>query len=204
LVTDKGRLPDPLPAAARMPAGSLVILRHYDDPERERLARRLAMLCRCRRLRLLIAGDWRLARMVGAGLHLAEGLVPKMPVAARLHRRRSGQLLTVAAHGRAGLARAAQAGADAALLSPVFPTLSHPGQAALGRCAFRRLVAQARLPVYALGGVTVATVLGLARSKAQGVAAIGGFAPQQSGAHEKKETAQAPSLLPPLCPTIRR
>jgi thiamine-phosphate pyrophosphorylase len=176
LVTDEQRLPDPLPAATRLPPGSLVILRHYTDPERDRLAERLAALCRSRRLRLLIAGDWRLARTVGAGLHLAEGLLPAMPVAARLHRRQSGQLLTVAAHGRNGLARAAQAGADAALLSPVFPTRSHPGQAGLGRCAFRRLVHQARLPVYALGGVTVATVLGLVRSKAQGVAAIGGFA----------------------------
>jgi thiamine-phosphate pyrophosphorylase len=51
-----------------------------------------------------------------------------------------------------GLAR--RLGADAALLSPVFPTRSHPGGAVLGPVRFRLLARQARLPVIALGGMT--------------------------------------------------
>ena len=34
LLTDTARLPNPLRAAAALPRGSAIILRHYDDPER--------------------------------------------------------------------------------------------------------------------------------------------------------------------------
>ncbi|WP_343868577.1 thiamine phosphate synthase, partial [Caenispirillum bisanense] len=52
---------------------------------------------------------------------------------------------------------AAVLGADAALLSPVFPTRSHPGAATLGPWRFSLWAGAARLPVVALGGVTAAT-----------------------------------------------
>ncbi|MBM3519127.1 MAG: thiamine phosphate synthase, partial [Alphaproteobacteria bacterium] len=38
LLSDSLRLPDPLPAAACLPRGAAVILRHYDDPKRPALA----------------------------------------------------------------------------------------------------------------------------------------------------------------------
>ena len=66
LLTDGVRLPDPLPAAATLPRGAGVILRHYDDPDRPALARELASLCRHRGLRLLIAGDGPLAAQAEA------------------------------------------------------------------------------------------------------------------------------------------
>ena len=44
--------------------------------------------------------------------------------------------------------------ADAVLLSPVFPTRSHPGGKVLGPVRFREIARQARLPVIALGGMT--------------------------------------------------
>lgn len=43
--------------------------------------------------------------------------------------------------------------ADFALLSPVLPTASHPGEPALGWEGFSQLAAQSPIPVYALGGV---------------------------------------------------
>jgi thiamine-phosphate pyrophosphorylase len=175
LVTDYDRLADPLPATTRLPVGSLVIFRHYEDPERPLLAVRLAKLCRERRLRLLIATDFDLALSLGCGLHLPEGLVGRALPRVRLWHRRSGRLLTAAAHGRPGAVRAASLGADAILLAPVFPTLSHPGADTLGLIAFRRLVRLARLDVYALGGVTADSVRGLVASGAVGVAAVGGF-----------------------------
>ena len=61
LVTDTARLPDPLGAAAQLPAGSAVLLRDYNLPTREALALELAALCRQLRLKLLIAGDAALA-----------------------------------------------------------------------------------------------------------------------------------------------
>jgi thiamine-phosphate pyrophosphorylase len=176
LLTDRDRLADPLGAARRLPAGSLVVLRHYGDPERVLLAGRLAKVCRARRLVLVVAGDLGLAIRLRAGLHLAEGLARTASPRLRLWHRRGGGLLTVAAHSAAALQRARRLGADAALLSPVFPTVSHPEAAGLGPLAFRRLCRGAGLPVYALGGVSVTTVRRLAGSGAVGIATIGGLA----------------------------
>jgi thiamine-phosphate pyrophosphorylase len=175
LLTDARRLPDPLAAAARLPAGSFVILRHYGAAERDLLAQRLAVLCRARRLALLVAADFDLAVALKSGLHLPEGLVAKASVRIRLWHRRGGRWLTAAAHGRSALVRAAALRADAALLSPVFPTASHPAARPLGPVVFRRLVRQAGLPVYALGGVNAATILRLSGSGAAGVAAVSGL-----------------------------
>jgi thiamine-phosphate pyrophosphorylase len=175
LLTDHCRLPDPLPVAARLPAGSLVIFRHYGAENRDAMAQNLAKLCRSRRLRLLVAGDFDLAVSLGSGLHLPENLARQVPARVRLWHRRSGKMMTVAAHGRSALVAAGRAGTDAALLSPVFPTLSHPGQPCLGLLAFRRLVRRTTLDIYALGGVSTATINSLAGSGAVGIATVGGF-----------------------------
>ncbi len=154
-VTDDRRQPDPLPRLATLPAGTGVLFRHYGlaPAARARLAWAVAARCRQRHLRLWVAADAALARAVGAeGLHLPEGLARCPTPAVRRWRGR----LTVAAHDRAALARAAALGADAALLSPVFPTLSHPGAPGLGWGRFARLARAAPLPVIALGGMDAA------------------------------------------------
>jgi len=177
LLTDDVRLPDPAAAVSRLRRGSAVILRHYNTPDRAALARTLARICRRRGLRLLIAGDWRLAAAVGAdGVHLPEGLVRRGPGAwnAGLPRR-PGFLVTAAAHSPAALFRAVRAGADAALLSPVFPTASHPGAPTLGVLRFALWCRSAPLPVYALGGVDTRTAPRLAGSGLAGLAGIGGW-----------------------------
>ncbi|MDX8402504.1 MAG: thiamine phosphate synthase [Mariprofundaceae bacterium] len=68
-------------------------------------------------------------------------------------RRRS---LSASCHDADELARATRGGADFALLSPVFPTASHPGAATLGAKGFLRLARRVPIPVLALGGVTPA------------------------------------------------
>ena len=171
LMTDAARLPDPLATAARLPAGAAVILRDYDAPGRVALAAALSALCRARRLRLLVAADAELAARVGAdGLHLPEGLVPRMP-----RRWPRDWLITAAAHSPAALRRAWRAGADAALLSPVFATASHPNAPTLGVLRFAAWANEAPLPVYALGGINADTARRLIDSRAVGLAGIGGM-----------------------------
>ncbi len=175
LMTDSRRLAEPEPVVCRLPRGSAVILRHYDDPDRTALADRLSGLCRRLGIRLLIAGDGRLAVAVTAGgLHLPETLVARAPRTWRLWRR-PGWLVTAAAHSPAAIARAARAGVDAVLLSPVFPTESHPGARVLGPLLFARWAIRSPLPVYALGGVSAATIGRIAGSGAVGVATVGGL-----------------------------
>jgi thiamine-phosphate pyrophosphorylase len=78
-------------------------------------------------------------------------------------------LITASVHSLAGLAKAKSV--DAVFLSPVFPTASHPGRAALTAVRANAIARAARLPVYALGGVDACNAGRL--SSFAGIAAIG-------------------------------
>lgn len=170
LLSDAARLPDPRAAARRLPPGAGVLAR--DMTMGVLLA--LARLCRARRLVLLVAGEGRVALRLRAGLHLPDRR-PARHLLPFLRARRAGAgwaRLSVAAHGRAGLARGRRLGADFLLLSPVFPTASHPGGATLGPLRFAALAARAGRPVLALGGMTPRNAR---RVRSAGFAAIGGL-----------------------------
>ena len=175
LFTDARRLPDPRPAAARLPRGLAgVVLRHDGEPGRKTLGRDLACICRSRRLALVVAGDARLAAALGAGVHLRAG---RWPCHVRLPpRRHGGRLITSSAHGPADLRRAARAGAAVAFLSPVFATASHPGARSLGLSRWVRLARSAGLSVAALGGVDGRRVRGLPVRVCAAIGAIGALA----------------------------
>ncbi|OHC75571.1 MAG: hypothetical protein A3G18_04355 [Rhodospirillales bacterium RIFCSPLOWO2_12_FULL_58_28] len=175
-MTDNIKLPDPLPVAAALPCGSAVILRHYDAPDRSGLAHELAALCRRKHLRLLVAGDARLALAVGAaGLHLPEKQARQGPGTWQAWRR-PDWIVTAAAHSPAALRQAARIGADAALLSPVFESAGHSELSPLGPLLFAAWRRSSPLPVYALGGVSAATAPRLSISGCCGLAAIDGLA----------------------------
>ena len=172
MITDSARLPDPLSAVARLPRGSAVLLRDYNLPSRDELAHELATLCRRHHLKLLIAGDAALAIRVGAaGLHLPEERISE----SRRWRHRRRWLITASAHSREALRRAKMAGVNAAFLSPVFATGSHPTQPPLGSKRFNLIATHAALPVYALGGITAVNAVKLVDGNAVGIAAIGAF-----------------------------
>ncbi|MBF0562028.1 MAG: thiamine phosphate synthase [Alphaproteobacteria bacterium] len=177
LLTDE-RGPDPLAMAARLPAGSGIVLRSYtlSTPERRELAIRLGILCKARRLWLVVAADPHLAALARAdGLHLPEGIARHGILApALLWLRRKGGFLTVAAHSQIAIRRAAILGARAALLSPVFTTASHPGARTIGPHRFAAWCRAAPIPVYALGGLSAKTVRRLRGAGAVGVATVGG------------------------------
>ena len=170
LVGDPLRLPDPRGLAARLPAGAAVLARGL-APE---VTRGLAAILRRRRAWLLVGGDGRLALRLGAGLHLPdrEGVAGLLPFLRA--RRERGLLLTAAAHGRQGLARARRLGADGVVVSPVFPTRSHPGAPGLGPLRWAALARRAGRPALALGGLRPANAGRLPRWAA-GLAAIDGF-----------------------------
>ena len=173
LVTDRNRLPNPLAAIERLPRGAAVLLRDYELPDRSLFANKLTKLCRRRGLRLMIAGDVRLAAAVHAdGIHFSESAARRSA-----HPRiRPTSFTTFACHDAASLHRAEARGATACLLSPVFKTASHPTARPLGPWRFAKLARGANLPVYALGGVNEHTARRLLGSGACGVAAIGALA----------------------------
>lgn len=123
------------------------------------------------RASLLVNHDVDLARELGVGVHLK---------AAQLHALRERPLshdawVGASCHGAEELERAAELGVDFATLSPVCATASHPDAKPLGWERFAQLVADARLPVYALGGVGPDDLERARIAGAQGVAGIRAF-----------------------------
>lgn len=176
LVTDERRLPDPRPAIRRLPAGSGVLFRHHDWPQRAELAQAVARLCRVKRLVLLVANDWRLAAQVGAaGVHLAESLARSGRVGPCLGWVRRGRILSVAAHSAQALYAARTIGASLCVLSQAFASRSHPGRAPLGAIRFAALARHSTIPVIALGGMNLRTWQRLPPDCAHGWAAIDGL-----------------------------
>ncbi|MBV1917277.1 MAG: thiamine phosphate synthase [Sphingomonadaceae bacterium] len=134
-------------ALAHLPHGSGLIFRHTHLDERRRRARfaKLARIARMRGHLVILSGSAALARQWGAdGAYGPAGLLARGPACLRL----------VTAHGLHEIGKAHRARADALLLSPVFPTRSHPGADALGATRFRLLASRALVPTIALGGMT--------------------------------------------------
>ncbi|TAM94045.1 MAG: Nudix family hydrolase [Rhodanobacteraceae bacterium] len=121
--------------------------------------------------RLLINHDIGLARELGVGLHLKAAQLRELrerPLA-------RGAWVAASCHDAGELELAARLGVDFATLSPVCATASHPDAVPLGWEQFAHVVADARLPVYALGGVGPDDLDRARAAGAQGVAGIRAF-----------------------------
>ena len=168
-LTDPDRIKDPLAAAAGLRPGSGVILRHFGRPDQIALAADLARICRSGGHVFLIAADPQLARRSGAdGVHWPAAQIAS---ALRWRRREPRCIMTASAHDPSELRRAARL-ADAALLSPVFPSDSPSAGRPLGPWRAGALARRAAVPVYALGGVTPRRAKRLRRLGFSGVAAV--------------------------------
>ena len=133
-------------ALAGLPRGSGLIFRHYHLGESKRRARwrKLVAIARARGCIAVLAGPARKARGWRAdGCYGPAGMLARGPALLRL----------VTAHSLHELGQAHRARADLVLLSPVFPTRSHPGGSTLGPLRFRLLARQGSVPVIALGGM---------------------------------------------------
>jgi thiamine-phosphate pyrophosphorylase len=82
---------------------------------------------------------------------------------------------TLPTHDEDELAEATLAGMDAAFLSPIFATQSHPDARPLGRPRAVALAQAARIPLFALGGINEASAASLHGAPFQGFGAIGAF-----------------------------
>lgn len=139
-------------ALMHLPRGSGFIFRHYHLPEAERRARFhvLARLARARGHVVVLSGDADTARRWGAdGAYGPARSLSRGPAFLRL----------ITAHSLRELVKAGRA--DAVLLSPIFPTRSHPRGKVLGSLRFRLISRQSRVPVIALGGMTAARAMAL-------------------------------------------
>lgn len=163
-MTDDDRLPDPLRAARALPRGSMVIVRSRDAAKRRALVSALKPIACARNLKILVAGD---AALALHGIHLPETRAKEAAHWRALHPR---WIITVAAHSSSINVREA----DAILLSPIFPTESHPTAKHIGAARARLMARSMKTPVYALGGVDAINAASL--NGFSGIAAIGALA----------------------------
>jgi len=103
---------------------------------------------------LIVHSQADVARAVGAdGVHVAAVNMVEIPTM-RKWINRTDIMISASCHDADELEEAGKCGADFALLSPAFPTASHPGAPQLGAKRFRALAEASPLPVVGLGGVT--------------------------------------------------
>lgn len=103
------------------------------------------------------------ASTVAHGLHLSSAALM------RLQQRPAG-LCGASCHNVQELAHAQQLGLDFAVVSPVLPTLSHPAAPTLGWAVFADLLRDCSIPVYAMGGLSPADMVGAWQHGAHGLA----------------------------------
>lgn len=137
---------------ARLDAGlQLVQLRekHLSHDELHALALRMVAMMHPYGAKLIVNADVELAREIGAdGVQLTAAQV------ASLDERPDVPWCGASCHSAEELRRAEALGCDFALLSPVLPTQSHPGEPTLGWEKFTECVSGSTIPVYALGGLS--------------------------------------------------
>ncbi len=144
-----------LEAALRsLPRGSGFVYRHYHLPPEERVARWFA-------LRRIARGKGHVIVLADSSLTALEWGADGIYGAPRSLYPRRDLLMLATAHNLTEIGEANRMGADAVLLSPVFPTNSHPGAASLGPERFRMLATHAKMPVIALGGMDAKRARGI-------------------------------------------
>ena len=168
--TDPSRVASPEAVAERLPRGAGVVFRAFGAEDAVEQGRRLRAIANARGLVLLAGAHPGLAEGIGAdGLHMPERLSSDVP---KLRAEHGRWLITVAAHDGAAVKAAERVGADAVIVSPIFPSNSPSAGRPLGVEGLKTLVLATPLPVYALGGVRADTVTQLAESGVVGIAAV--------------------------------
>jgi thiamine-phosphate pyrophosphorylase len=171
--TEPVRTPEPEAVAERLPAGAGIVYRPFEASDAIARGLRLAKIARDRGLVLLAGADPVLAKTIEAdGLHLPQRLVETAPTLRSTH---PAWRLTVAAHDLAAVHRAVRCGAEAVVVSPVFPSNSPSAGTPLGVAGVGEIAGESPLPVYALGGVNAKTAGTLIGAGVYGLAAIEAF-----------------------------
>ena len=164
-----------------LPLGaSAVMIRSYrkNAAERRHDHAREAAWCRRQHLRFAISADPASAVMLGAdGLHMPEWALYRHPHWPRRFKEVGGWV-SAACHNKAALHRAARLGVDLVLISPFYPTQSHPNRAALSQAERMYLLKSAAglgIAAYALGGICARNLVFKERPYIGGLAGISCF-----------------------------
>ena len=127
-------------------------------------------LCQRYRALLLVNSDMVHKNHTVDGLHLTSKHLMKMT-----QRPANQTWVGASCHNLAELQHAEKIGADFVVLAPVLATQTHANAKPLGWSEFEQLVAHAKVPVYALGGLSKSDLATARQLGAQGIAGISTF-----------------------------
>lgn len=143
----------------------------YSEEERQEACEALKDLCHCRSVPLIVNDDPQLARRLAAdGVH-----VGREDPSPRIARAMLGPaaLVGVTVYGKPGEEQEAEAaGADYLGVGPFFPSVTKPNEPEMPLHLLDAVVHRARLPVFAIGGITAENAAQLARHRVAGVAVV--------------------------------
>jgi thiamine-phosphate pyrophosphorylase len=149
------------------------VFRAFGAADAEAEGRRLKAIARRRGLKLLVGADAALAVRLGAdGMHLPQRWAAK---SRRLKGAHPAWIVTCAAHSPLAARRAHAFGADAAVVSAVFPSRSPSAGPPIGPVRMAAIAGGAGMPIYALGGVNEETARRLKDAGLVGLAAVDGL-----------------------------
>jgi 8-oxo-dGTP diphosphatase len=160
----------------RLQAGMWLVLRAKSLSKEAYLvlAQQVASLCQQRQAHLLLHSHAELLVEVPSaiGVHLPASHLASLSKNRIELGLTEQHYLAISTHSADELQQAWQSGADFVTLSPVQKTNSHPDQDGMGWQQFGAWLAQVKLPVYALGGMTKDDVTLAHQQGAQGIAGI--------------------------------
>jgi thiamine-phosphate pyrophosphorylase len=165
-----------LDRAAAVLAGGARVLQYRDkgadDDRRHQQALGLAKLCQASGAIFIINDDYQLARSVAAdGVHLGED---DATLAVAREYLGDQALIGVSCYNRPELAeQAQQQGADYIALGRCFASSTKPGDRYVALAQIRQVRRQIRLPIVAIGGITVDNVRQVCSAGADAAAVIG-------------------------------
>ncbi len=127
-------------------------------------------ICHAYNARLLINSDIADSLRVTDGIHLTSNHLMKMT-----QRPANQTWVGASCHNLAELQHAEKIGVDFVVIAPVLATQTHANVKPLGWAGFETLVSHAKVPVYALGGLSTSDLPYARQAGAQGIAAIRAF-----------------------------
>jgi len=153
LFTDSSKIIDPEIFLDSLPSFNNlgIVFRYYNIKNRYKLAKKILRICRKKKFSLLIGGDPKLAKLLGAnGVHYPRWIKKARPL--------TNSITSCSFHGYKDILRSRELNANLAFLSPIFASTSHAKTIPLGILRASFIINSLNIDCAALGGINTKNI----------------------------------------------